>query len=114
MARAFTGTDGEPYHELRPAFVAEAVTLTTVLAGSGSIAGQAFAGVLTDPAGEEVEDAVTVAVAVAADRTVLVTFAAQEESGEYRFSVRRTDDDGGVVVAWGVLDLSDPGEAHLR
>jgi hypothetical protein len=96
------------YAEIRPAFLGEVVTLTATVEGSGSIAAWEFAGALYDPAGSEVEDAVAVEILDADDRTLTVTVAGQEDVGDHRLVVTRTDDDSGLVVFRGVLEVTDP------
>jgi predicted regulator of Ras-like GTPase activity (Roadblock/LC7/MglB family) len=74
------------YAEIRPAFLGEVVTLTATVEGSGSIAAWEFAD----------------------DRTLTVTVAGQEDVGDHRLVVTRTDDDSGLVVFRGVLEVTDP------
>ena len=97
------------YSELRPAYTGEATyTVVITIDGSGSIAGQGFDGILTDPGGTVVADAISVEVADPDGRTITVTIDGQDDPGDYRFVIRRTDDDSNAVVALGVLDINDP------
>lgn len=95
------------YVELRPYFTDEESHVATItLDGSGSIAGQIFEGELVGEDGTE--STVTVAIASASDRTLTLTFAGQSVAGDYRWSIRRTDNGSETVVATGVLEVLDP------
>ncbi|AMV24591.1 hypothetical protein VT84_09360 [Gemmata sp. SH-PL17] len=103
------------YIECRPAAVSEDYTITITVEGTGSIAsGWAFAGTLWNgETGQEVVGAVSVAITDAANRVITATIAGLNLAAlpyykQHRFEVRRTDDGARTVVAYGVLDLSDP------
>lgn len=96
------------FFETRPAYIGETVVCSATISGSGSIASWTFTGTLYDPEGVEVEDAVTVAILVAADRTITVTIEGQDVVGDYRVTVERTDDDLGLIVVRGVIEVTDP------
>lgn len=96
------------YFEMRPAFTGETpLTVTCTIEGSGSIAGWTFSGQLYNPSGSEVAGAVTVAIANAANRIITITIAGQSTAGDHVVVVRRTDDSSQLVVAHGVVELTD-------
>lgn len=96
------------YFEQRPTFVGEVVSATVTIDGEGTISGQQFAGKLYDPNGTEVPDAVEVDIADAEERTLTVTISDLFVAGDHRLVVTRTDDDLGLVVVRGVIEVTDP------
>ena len=96
----------------------EDYSLTVTIEGDGSIAsGWTFAGRLWAPDGTEIENAVVVEVTDAEAREITATIAGQSLEAtayyqSYRFEVRRTDEGARTVVAWGTLELTDPGATN--
>lgn len=97
------------YSEIRPAYVQEADYVCTILiAGTGSIDGWLFEAELVTPDGSVVVDGASAVVLNPTDRTATLTLAGQTSPGEFRWSVRRTDEGKGSVVALGTIEITDP------
>lgn len=96
------------FFEQRVTYLNETVTLTVTVSGSGSLAGWTFTGALYGPDGTEVEDAVTAELLDADERTVTVTVTDLDTAGDYRVAVTRSDDDSGLLVVRGVIEVTDP------
>lgn len=96
----------QPYSELRPAYtgVASYVAIITIC-GTGSIAGWAFSASLVGASGTQ---SATAVVADATARTVTLTLPGQTVAGNPEWVCRRTDDGSNEVVAYGVIEITDP------
>lgn len=104
------------FFEVRPVYCGEVVTISATIDGDGDISSWTFTGQLFDPAGDEVTtvDTVTVEIADGASRLLTVIVAGQESPGTYRVIVFRTDDDSGLVVLKGDLEITDATKRNNR
>ena len=93
------------YQEFRPYFLNAA---SYALAYVGGVMGQMYAGFMYDPSGVPAVGSVTVT-------TSLLTLPGQsspQPAGLWRWEVLRTDDGSNNVVAYGVIELTDPIGQH--
>lgn len=101
------------YAELRPAAVDEDYIAAITVEGEGSLSGWTLAGKLWDTDGTEIAGALTASVTDADARVITLVVAGQALPAvpyylSYKFEVRRTDVGSRTLVAWGVLDLTNP------
>ena len=95
------------YAEIRPAYTGVVnYPVQICLDGVGQIGGMVFSLSLNDPNGNVIASPGTVVIIDPNNRIILATISGQSVGGEYQWSVRRTDDGSGDVVAWGIVDVT--------